>query len=1842
MESSFFRSGSVGRSIASVIGLIVLVFCVGTPASALTGAAVESIGSGGFCEEVIIELKDLEGFQADSSQVPFDYDQFGLYLIDGNGTIVAQRGASATRFWGGGGAGSITPFTVPRGSTGPVSVAGYENGAMGAQTIFDLRDNSGDGELFVAEIPGNAFAGCHNGSPISGYVQIPWYDQTSTVGARLVSLSVMGDPSPESEHVTWRATFSAAIDTVGPSDFTLISVSGDADGTVTSAQTVSQSEFDIVVGALSGNGTVRLDLKNDNQVVATGSTDPVPGFAGQVHQVARVAAPVLMDIKRLGSELTNADTLGWSLTFDQAVTVAASDLRLEGTTASLSLHNSNNGAAWTVTASGGNLSNLNGTVSLAIAPGQNIQNDSGDTLQSTVPTGANSNSYSVDNTPPSLTSFDLQFPVNAVDSETAFLAVFSEDVANVSIDDFELVATGTVSGTIAGISSSSGGARWTVTVDQVTGEGTLSVRLKDGTDIRDIPGNAGVVGSISQSRQVDRPPLFLETITRLDPSPTNQEQIRFLVTFSAAVSNSSVSSSAFGLNSLVGASISSLDFGTNGVTVYVALPGGATGDVELFVKADNQIQSEIGTPLANTVPRQENQNTYELDGEPPLIEQVALVGAPPGNASSVQFRVSFNEAVSGALVSDFVAVGSGTATGVVAAVDAAVSGSAVIVKVDQISGEGILNLAVKPESGIVDSFGNGGGTNGFVNPIAPAGNHKVDQSRPMVLIATDAPDPSPGSFTVSIQFNEPVTGLAAGDFVVVGGTVASLSGSGSVYSALISASVEGEVGVSLPADVTRDGGGNGNSASNTLTLQVDGTAPGVEISTSASDSVGGAFPIVITFDEAVTGFEVDDLVAENASISDFTGSGKVYGATLTPASSGPVSAKVPAASAMDTAGNGNTASNSINLRADLKQPTVALSTNSPQIVSGAFEIAITFSEDIEGLEAGDFLVSNASLSDLTGNGSTFTVLVTPTADERVTVSLPAAAAMDRAGNPNQGSNEIAREADGTLPVLETLTVSDEDLRLADAGTMLTLTLGFSEALDKAVVGRLTFDTDISPTVAFGDPVFSEDGRQVTFTGAVTDGNQAVGSVGVTVSGFADPAGNAIAPAELDDVLAIAMNRGVVTIETRVAGAVDGSFPYSGDLGDFTEVTEGQKASRSFSGLAEGSYSLLLAKPAGFSLDAILCDGVEATMDVASGKLMLDIVPGDVATCSFDLVADPALDPASVPEEVSFDLPTSFEDPSSISTTFELANLGGAPLPFSASVDKPWLLIMPETGEVPANGDLAFTLSFNDQVMDLPPGPQTAVVTVTNLFAPQVSGAIAPADVSIIEIPVTIQIAPRNGTLTLLTTTSPAAAGDGSFAYSSTLEAFDGLTLTTVSGRAVAGPEAIDEGSYVISQGTQEAWALHEITCSGDEDGGSVVSLEEGSVTVDLDAEETIVCTFANRRDEAFVREVTTSAIRDFMSQRADRIVSDRPRLANRLTQARGGTATTSFQSDLTGSGLDASFATSLSAWRRHIDDWKGDAFDRSDRRAVRPNFVPEVPNQLGYAGESGTPVVGFPETDPLLNAGIPGEPGGGDLEDRVGTFDVWAAGSYSSVRDDRYGLNSKDRFAIFYLGADILLTKDLVVGALAQVDRMETVTGTQRSEVSGTGWMAGPYAVYELYDGLVVDARIAAGRSSNSVNPLGLYTDDFESNRYLVETNLTGLYTSGAWRLVPEAGIVWFDERSNNYVDSLGFSIPGQSVTLGRLRAGPSLAYRHELANGSFLEPFARFTFNYDYNRTNVFDSSGALVPTTRFRADGELGLTGRFANGVTLTGQMGLAGIGEGDFEATSFGLNLRVPIGP
>jgi uncharacterized repeat protein (TIGR02543 family) len=121
--------------------------------------------------------------------------------------------------------------------------------------------------------------------------------------------------------VVYRVIFSKSVTGVDITDFTLTNV-GSASGTISSVSASSGTTIDVTVNTVTGNGTLRLDLKSSG----TGITDAAgngisSGFAsGQTYTIDHIA-PSVSSINRLTptDSLTSATNVAFRVTFSENV-----------------------------------------------------------------------------------------------------------------------------------------------------------------------------------------------------------------------------------------------------------------------------------------------------------------------------------------------------------------------------------------------------------------------------------------------------------------------------------------------------------------------------------------------------------------------------------------------------------------------------------------------------------------------------------------------------------------------------------------------------------------------------------------------------------------------------------------------------------------------------------------------------------------------------------------------------------------------------------------------------------------------------------------------------------------------------------------------------------------------------------------------------------------------------------------------------------------------------------------------------------------------------------------------------------------------------------------------------------------------------------------------------------------------------------------------------------------------------------------------------------------------------------------------------------------------------------
>ncbi|ERM80577.1 hypothetical protein P872_12685, partial [Rhodonellum psychrophilum GCM71 = DSM 17998] len=410
---------------------------------------------------------------------------------------------------------------------------------------------------------------------------------------------------------------------------------------------------------------------------------------------------------------------------------------------------------------------------------------------------------------------------------------------------------------------------------------------------------------------------------------------------------------------------------------------------------------------------------------------------------------------------------------------------------------------------------------GTVNSLSANSTLSIDGIRPTVNIVINDTALSVGeSTTVTITFNEAVSGLDAGDFTVANGTLSGLSSAdgGSTWSAIFTPNTNVQDATNLitldKTGVVDLAGNTGVGSTDSNNYAIDTSRPTASVVVADTQLISGeTTQVTITFSEAVIGFTTADLTVSNGFLSALSSAdgGITWTTTLTP-SSGVEDAtnviELANVGVADQAGNtgiGITTSN--NYAIDTRRPTATVVVSDTQLSLGETSpVTITFTEAVNGLTLDDFTIQNGSLSGLSSSdgGITWTATLTPDSgveDATNLITLDNTGYQDLAGNTGSGiSNSNNYSVDTINPTGYSVSIVPDRINGVNQND-------FSFNLVDGEIGT-TYSYSISS---------SGGGTPVTGNGTVSNINQFIDGINVStlpdgeltlIVTLTDPSGNA--------------------------------------------------------------------------------------------------------------------------------------------------------------------------------------------------------------------------------------------------------------------------------------------------------------------------------------------------------------------------------------------------------------------------------------------------------------------------------------------------------------------------------------------------------------------------------------------------------------------------------------------------------------------------------------------------------------------------------------------------------------
>ena len=752
-----------------------------------------------------------------------------------------------------------------------------------------------------------------------------------------ISADPLGNNTATGPSFTVKSTFrrqGVPVDVTGvdPSDFAIVPVGGsNVTGTVASVSG-SGSEYFVTLDSLSGSGLFSVGIIDDDSIVdAAGNplfnqgTSGANGNFSSTFSLNRVP-PTVTSVNTIipPSSPNSNNAIRVRFLFSEFVSgLDTSDFVIE-TTGNVSANvlsvNNHSGFSTDVIVSPSGTGE--GTIVVRLADDNSILDNDGNPLGGdTIGDGdATSEAFAYDFIAPAVTSISRLSPTSSsTNSESVQLQViFDEDVTGVDVTDFNLSG---ITGQVASVTGS--GANYTVTIDSLSGTGSLSLSLDDDDSISDAAGNPlggnGIGnGDFAQSALyfVDRVGPTLVDIVQLDPNPTLLSSVTYQVQFAGipnnVPNNAGINSSDFQINATGNLVANVGTISSISSTVYdveVNIVSGDEGTIILELVDDDSIVDLLGNGLANVdgaaIDGGAVGPTYTIDLKAPQVISIDLQSADPVAGGPAVYRVTLDEEVTGVDLSDFLLTATGTATGTLDNVQP-ISGTVYDVTVISIQGDGTLTLNVVDDDSIADSVGNELGGVGLNNGDFTGETYTVDNNGPVAISNTLEGSPSvvSTSFSSIIDFDTPAQGVDASDFVLtttgtVSGTVAlveeisstqyrvtvnGIAGEGTARLDLID---DGSITDALGTPLADTGGTSIDGGLNGQVVAIDLTPPNLVGITRNSPATTAQTTVSfdVLFDSIVNGVDATDFNllttgTANGSIQSITGSDDNYTVTV--------------------------------------------------------------------------------------------------------------------------------------------------------------------------------------------------------------------------------------------------------------------------------------------------------------------------------------------------------------------------------------------------------------------------------------------------------------------------------------------------------------------------------------------------------------------------------------------------------------------------------------------------------------------------------------------------------------------------------------------------------------------------------------------------------------------------------------------------------------------------------------------------------------------------------------------------------------------------------------------------
>ncbi|GGU56886.1 hypothetical protein GCM10009504_12330 [Pseudomonas laurentiana] len=322
----------------------------------------------------------------------------------------------------------------------------------------------------------------------------------------------------------------------------------------------------------------------------------------------------------------------------------------------------------------------------------------------------------VDTVAPSPTGIVTVDPSPTNSGSVSFTITFDEDVSGVDTGDFVLALSGTANGTITSATRIDG-RTWTVVVGNLSGVGNLGLNLNgSGTGIVDAANNSVTGGLTGATYAIDR---VAPSVTGVDV-PSNGtyvagQTLDFTVRTDEAVLVDNGNGNPRLAITLDNGRVVYAEYlsgsGGNGLVFRLNVTSGMSGNTTFAVAQSidlngGSIRDASGNDANAGLNNVGDTRGILVDAKAPRPSSIVVDGPVQPTDRTLNFTLTFDEAVSGVDLNDFSVISTGSASGTVQSVQQ-IDAQTYRITVGSMSGAGTLALSLNAlNSGIQDQVGN--------------------------------------------------------------------------------------------------------------------------------------------------------------------------------------------------------------------------------------------------------------------------------------------------------------------------------------------------------------------------------------------------------------------------------------------------------------------------------------------------------------------------------------------------------------------------------------------------------------------------------------------------------------------------------------------------------------------------------------------------------------------------------------------------------------------------------------------------------------------------------------------------------------------------------------------------------------------------------------------------------------------------------------------------------------------------------------------------------------------------------------------------------------------------------